>query len=125
MGGGRSAKRSGTRLRGFFFCFFGALATLSAGFQPEFRLLKNDFLQRSHTYLKNKCAGSVFRFYKLIVAGAPVLGGYIILIFHHRTNSVGLYLPVYLHRHRVTPAGLLCPIRVAAHLQWRQASHST
>jgi hypothetical protein len=34
----------------FLFCFFCALATLSAGFQPKFQLLKNRFLQRSHLY---------------------------------------------------------------------------
>jgi hypothetical protein len=37
--------QSNTRHCGFFFCFFGALATLPAGFQPEFWLLKNSFLQ--------------------------------------------------------------------------------
>lgn len=44
----KPAKRSGTRCYSFFFCFFRALATLPADFQPEFWLLKNSFLQKSH-----------------------------------------------------------------------------
>jgi hypothetical protein len=46
----KPAKRSSACRRGFFFCFFGALATLPTGFQPEFRLLKNSFLQWSHLW---------------------------------------------------------------------------
>jgi hypothetical protein len=35
--------------RGFFFCFFCALVTLPAGFQPEFQLFKEQLLaERSH-----------------------------------------------------------------------------
>jgi hypothetical protein len=45
----KPSRRGGTRRHGFFFCFSHALATVSAGFQPEFQLLKNGFLQRSHT----------------------------------------------------------------------------